>query len=135
MKKFSIVLAGLLFVGLAVADNVAGVNRMLCSSNHVMLCVETGECFSIQPWEIEVPQFVVIDLKKKSISTTASSELSRSTPLATVHKVDGSIYLQGFEAGRAFSIVIEEDLGTLNAAVARDGMSVTVFGACTNAEP
>jgi hypothetical protein len=35
------------------------------------------------------------------------------------------------ENGRAFSLVINESTGMLSAAVARDGKSVGVFGACT----
>lgn len=52
-------------------------------------------------------------------------------PLA-VNKVDGAVFLQGIERRRAFSIVIDEQFGTMNAAGARDGVTVSVFGACTD---
>ena len=35
------------------------------------------------------------------------------------------------ENGRAFSFVINEEIGMLSAAVPRDETTVTVFGACT----
>jgi len=38
------------------------------------------------------------------------------------------------EGGRAFSFVIDEATGLLTVAVARDGLSVSVFGACTDAD-
>jgi hypothetical protein len=44
------------------------------------------------------------------------------------------IVLQGVEAGRAFSFVIDEATGLLTVAVASDGMSVSVYGACTDAD-
>lgn len=47
-------------------------------------------------------------------------------------RVEGLIYLQGIEGGRAFSFVIHEATGRLAAAIARDGLAVTVFGACTD---
>jgi len=134
MKRLLIVLGGLVTGSLAVADNVEDADRLLCSSSQVMMCFETGECFTVPPWEIGVPQFVVIDRKKKSISTTKSSGENRTTSIASVNEANGDIFLQGFEQGRAFSIVINKSLGTLNAAVARDGVSVSVFGACTDAD-
>jgi hypothetical protein len=134
MQRILIVFTGLFAGSMVIAENVEDADRLLCSASQVMMCFETGECFTVPPWEIDVPQFVVIDKNKKAISTTKGSGENRSTPIATVHEEGGDIFLQGFEQGRAFSIVINESLGTLNAAVARDGVSVAVFGACTNAE-
>jgi hypothetical protein len=98
-----------------------------------MICFETGECFNAQPWELDVPQFILVDLKKDVLSTTGAAEERRSTPIARVTREEGTVFLQGIERRRAFSIVIEESLGTFNAAVARDGVTVSVFGACTDA--
>ena len=43
--------------------------------------------------------------------------------------------LQGFENGRAFSFLIAEKTGRASIAVARDGLGVSVFGACTPLPP
>jgi hypothetical protein len=51
-----------------------------------------------------------------------------------VSKNDGLIFLQGIEGGRAFSFVIEEAGGHMTVSVARDGISVNVFGACTDSD-
>lgn len=37
-------------------------------------------------------------------------------------------------SGRAFSFVIDEATGHMTVAVSRDGLSVSVFGACTDAD-
>ena len=68
------------------------------------------------------------------ISTTKASDENRSTEIRTLHRQDGQIYLQGFEGGRAFSFLIDEASGRLTVAVSRDGVSVTAFGACTDAD-
>jgi hypothetical protein len=81
-----------------------------------------------------VPDFVVINTKKKTISTTKASGLNRSTEFSKVEKSDGLIYLQGVDRGRAFSFVIDEATGRMTVAVSRDGLSVTVFGACTDTD-
>ena len=50
----------------------------------------------------------------------------------SVEKNDGLIYLQGIEGRRAFNFVIHEATGRMTVSVSRDGLSVSVFGACTD---
>ena len=57
--------------------------------------------------------------------------MNRATPIKNLHREDGLIFLQGVEMGRAFSFVIQEETGDLSAAVAREDVTVSVFGACT----
>ena len=45
--------------------------------------------------------------------------------------VPAAIVIQGFERGRAFGFVIEEASGQASVAVAREGVTVSVFGVCT----
>ena len=113
------------------ADDLRGADRLICAASTVMACGEGGECFEIQPAELNVPQFIEIDLKGKRLSTTKASGQNRSTPILTLKRENGTIVLQGYEAGRAFSFIISEEDGRSSAAVARDGLSVAVFGACT----
>ena len=100
----------------------------------MQICIEFDTCYSATPSELDVPDFVVIDLDKKTVSTTKASNENRSTKFSTVATEAGLIYLQGMEGGRAFSFVIDEASGRLTVAVARDGLSVNVFGACTDAD-
>jgi hypothetical protein len=134
MKKLIVVLAGMLVGGLAQADSLAGVDRMVCAAMQVQICVEEDTCYEASADELGVPDFVVIDMKKKSISTTKSSDESRSTTFTSVQKTSGLIFLQGIENGRAFSFIIEEISGRMTVAVARDGAAVNVFGACTSTD-
>ncbi len=134
MKKLTIIVAGLLVGGMAQSDNLEGVDEMVCAAAQVQICVENDTCYSATPAELDVPDFVVIDIDKKTIATTKSSNLNRSTPFASVSRNDGLIYLQGIEGGRAFSFVIDESTGRMTVAVSRDGLSVSVFGACTDTD-
>ena len=134
MKRIAMVLAGLILAGTAYADPLTGVNRLVCAASQVQICLEGDTCYSASPWELDVPEFVVIDLKKKSISTTKASGDDRSTTFNNSVRSEGNIFLQGLEAGRAFSFVIDEATGYMSVAVARDGMVVSVFGACTDAD-
>ena len=133
-KKIYIALAVLLAPAASIADDVSNSNKLLCSTSQLVVCFESGECITMQPWEIGVPQFVIVDTKKKLISTTKASGENRSTPIRTLQREDATIFLQGVEAGRAFSFSIDEQTGLLTVAVSRDGLTVSVFGACTDSD-
>lgn len=134
MKKLFFACIGVAVSGAVAAEDVTGVARMICAAGQAHICFETGECYATTPWELSVPDFVVIDTKKNTISTTKASGLDRSTKFTKSERKDGLIHLQGVEGGRAFSFVIHEATGRMTAAIARDGLSVSVFGACTAAD-
>ena len=134
MKRYSLTCILLLAASLTNADNLENSDRFLCSISKIHVCYEDGVCNETFPWEANVPQFVVVDTKKMTLSTTKASEENRSTPIRTLHREDGKIFLQGIEAGRAFSWVVDEAMGLVTVAVSRDGLSVSVFGACTDAD-
>jgi hypothetical protein len=115
----------------ASADDLTGAQMLLCTPVQVNVCTNDGDCESDAPWELNIPQFLELDLKGKSMSTTKASGENRSTPMRTLDRDGGLIFIQGIEQGRAFSFVISESTGMLSAAVARDGKLVSVFGACT----
>lgn len=89
------------------------------------MCHADGECFTSPPW------FIVVDLENRRLGTTEASGHNRSTPIKNLERDDGLIFLQGIENGRAFSFVIVEETGMVSIAVAREGLAVTIFGACT----
>ena len=134
MKKLAVIVAGMILVVSALADNLEGVDKMICAAGQVQICIENDMCYPANAAELDVPDFVIIDLKKKVISTTKASNQNRSTPLKYIERADGLVYLQGIEGGRAFSFMIDEATGRMTVSVARDGVAVSVFGACTDAE-
>lgn len=118
----------------ALADDLTDSQRLLCAAGEITVCFELEECLPVLADDVGVPRFVVVDLEKKELATTKASKLNRRTAFSTMIREGGRIYLQGVERGRAFSLVINEDTGKLTVAVSRDGLSVTVFGACTDAD-
>ena len=115
----------------AYADDLTGADQILCTAVQATICDSGGECETGSPWLWNIPQFVVVDFEQKTLGTTKASGENRTTPIKHLQRTDGLIFLQGVEAGRAFSFVIEEETGTLSAAVARNEITVSVFGACT----
>jgi hypothetical protein len=135
--KYCLLALGLGFAALAApaassGDDLTGQQRVLCSAVHVTLCTTDGDCKSELPWNLNIPQFIEIDFKGKMLSTTKASGENRSTPIRTIERDGGLIFVQGIEQGRAFSFVISEATGMASIAIAREDRTVTVFGACTS---
>ena len=128
---FSLIMLIVLVAMAAAADDLGKATRLLCSTSSATICHADGECESGPPWTWNIPDFVEADLDAKTLSTTAASPEQRQTPIEVVRRDDGLLLLQGMEQGRAFSIVIAEDVGSLSAAVTREDTVITVFGACT----
>jgi len=134
MKRLAIAafgLAGFALVGPARADDLTGADRFLCACASVSVCCEGGECASGSPDELDIPQFVEVDMAQKRVNTTKASKLNRTSPIDNLKRVEGKIVLQGLEDQRAYSFLIDEKTGSMSAAVAHDGCTVTAFGTCT----
>ena len=134
MKKLMIALAGLGTGALVQADDLSGIDEFICAAAQVQICIEGDTCYTASAWELDVPDFVVIDLARKQVSTTRASGLNRSTAFTSNSRSNGQIVLQGLEAGRAFSFFIDEATGRITVAVARDGIAVNIFGVCTGTD-
>jgi len=130
-KQFVLVLIVLLASTPLLADDLAGSKTVICSVAQATRCYFDGDCMTGPPWNWGIPQFILIDFDKKTLSTTKASGENRSTPFKNSERDGNLIFLQGVEAGRAFSMVIDEEAGMATFAVAADGVSVAAFGACT----
>lgn len=130
LVRGAIALALALAVFPARGDDLTGANRFLCASVQATRCT-AEDCLVSAPWEWNIPEFIQVDLDSKMLSTTKASGTFRKTPIKHVERENGLIVLQGVEAGRAFSFVITQETGFASVAVAREGITVGVFGTCT----
>ena len=79
-------LASLLYCGAVFADDVSGSDSLLCYGLSATRC-ELGEaCETVEPWQLNLPDFVKLDLRGKRIQTTAASAEQRETPLQSVQR-------------------------------------------------
>ena len=116
----------------ALADDLTGSNRFLCSVVTISRCYIDG-CMDDTPDGALVPQFVNVDLGAKLLSTTPASGQNRTTPIESLRREGGLIVLQGLQNGRAFSFVIGEKSGNASVAIARDEIVLAVAAVCTPA--
>jgi len=138
MKRYGLpVVAAVLMLAVSpsAADDLTGAGRALCTAVEATVCVADGECYTGPPWTWDIPQFIIVDFEGKELRTTAASGENRRTPIKNLERADEMIFVQGVENGRAFSFVIEEKTGYASVAVAREGVTVSVFAACTPSHP
>ena len=113
------------------ADDLTGSSRFLCAAVQATVCIEDGQCAADVPWNLNIPDFVEVDLEMRQLATTRASGENRTTPIEHLSRHDGTIVLHGFERGRAFSFVIDEESGRVSVSLVADGITLAIFGTCT----
>lgn len=129
--KIPVFLLTLMMAPPVIADSVKDAGRLLCVPGDVSHCVNGNDCSSKLPETENIPDFIEVNLKKKTLSATRASGQDRTTPILSQARSAGYIFLQGVENGRTFSMVISESTGDLTFVVATDGETASMFGACT----
>lgn len=126
-------IAWLAALGLAMpaAAHAAGVNGskpMLCAVTEALECSYEGDCARETPEDINIPPFVVVDVKAKTLSEYRGE---RKSPVQTVFEKDGHVVLQGYEK-RAWSMAISKDTGRLSVTATAPDTGFVIFGICTD---
>ena len=117
--------------GLVVAGDFDGSKPLICALIETHECVVGEECQRGLPSNIDVPQFLKLDFKKKMISGTTEDGESRTASIESMTRLEGNLILQGVQNGRAWSMVINESTGKCIISASDDTAGFIVFGACT----
>jgi hypothetical protein len=138
MRTFSALamlgLGAVLLSAPALADDVTGVKKMICTTIQVTECFADGGCVSGQPENWNIPRFTRVDLTEMTLETTAASGESRTTPIERIEREGDDVFAQGAEGGKGFSFLLDEDTGTTSAAIVLEGSVLATFGVCTPTE-
>jgi hypothetical protein len=124
-------LTALVSCGAVLADDVTGSDALLCYALNAMRCELDGSCDAKEPWQLNLPDFLKLDLRAKQALTTEASGHARETAIRTVERRNGTIMLQGEQNERAFSWVITESTGEGTLTVSSPAAGLTVFTVCT----
>lgn len=130
MRAFCVigVLAGLAWLPPAVsAAPMDGSVPMLCAVNSVVECTRRGDCERSTAEDAQVPPFVRIDVQQRLLS---SVDGGRTSPIASVQRVNGRLMLQGMQNERVWGAVINEQNGQMSATVGEDDGAIVISGAC-----
>ena len=120
------------------AGDFDGSGPLLFASQEVYECSFMSGCQEIQAADINLPSFLIIDFKKKTITAPPESGNKNVTKIERIEKTDGVLFIQGAEDGYkdvedgvGWTVSIEQDSGKGVLTFATPGAGVVVFGVCT----
>ena len=124
-----------LFFGLAVFFGALQVmaadgDIRTCALTKGLECVPDKGCVEWTMQEMALPRFVRIDLNSKTI-TSLDKEISRTSKIASVERLEGLIILHGTEQ-RGWSMALASDSGDFTLSASGESEGFIVFGSCIN---
>lgn len=134
-QRLAILLAATLAVGLVPLAAAAkgpfdGSKPLLCTIHDADECIEDGACLDGDADDVRLPAFVRIDVNGKKIMILDDGRENEVTTIQNVSKSDGALVIQGVEAGRGWTYLINRN-GETVLTVSGDGVAWAAFGDCT----
>ena len=114
----------------AAANPLIGKDSFICTAWHAMSCSTADACKSTEAWQLNIPDFVKVDLDARSIGTLPGDEDSRSTQIESVARRDGKVFMNGSQEDRGFTWVINEESGEGTLSIASDTTVIALFTVC-----
>ena len=132
MNKLKIIFCLCLWLvpSLSLAADQGKSSEILCSVVNVKECGSFGDCLDSSAREINIPQFLKIDLAARTMADGSIKDGARKSSIRTMIRENGKIILQGSENGRGFTMIIDEMSGDFSATISEDNFGFIIFGAC-----
>jgi hypothetical protein len=89
-------------------------------------CAAGEACTKGRPDAIGAPRFLRIDVAQKVIVGP-----QRTTPILFMDNSDAQLLLQGTELGYGWTLVLDQESGTMSATLVNREGAVVLFGSCT----
>lgn len=125
-------------VGMAAAADFDGSKPLLCSTATLSECIPGGVCEQVTSDSINAPDFVRIDVKKKTVTVDMAGQEDRPpSKIKSSAVIDEKLFLQGSDAGKgvrdglAWSVAIDQKTGKMVLTASGDAVGFVIFGACT----
>ena len=134
MRSAGVVLAALLLSSALLADDLTDSDSLVCYGWSAFVCSIEGECEATAPWQLDMPDFLRLDLRARVVTSTETAPEERETEIQTLVRENGTILLQGRQDEHPFSWLIVEATGEGTLTMSTPGEGITVFTLCTPAE-
>ena len=113
-------------------DNYDGSSNLICAAFNVGACIDGFNCVKGEARDFDMPEFMVVDVKKKSIHATYENESKKAeSPIKNMELNGSQLILQGVENAHGWTMSIHKDTGRMSLAVVGEQLSYLIFGACT----
>lgn len=141
MKKVTVAVLTFLFACLvspiSYAGNYDGSKPLIFSVKTVLECAPNGESYIVTTEEMEIPQFLIVDCKKMTISPFPPIAGRRDSIIKRLEHIDGKLILQGADDGIehirdgvGWTAAISEETGRAVVTASGDDVGFVIFGAC-----
>jgi hypothetical protein len=104
--------------------------KRTCALTKAYQCTSENGCKEASIQGMELPRFIQIDLKDKTIKSL-DKKVARVTRFKDMDHVEDMLVLHGTEK-RGWSMAMGETSGDLTLSASGDGESFVVFGSCMN---
>lgn len=134
MSKLKVMILTLLFFFFAAAPVMAqdfdGSTALICAVIEIFDCGPGVDCQRGNAKSINIPQFLKINFKEKTISGKLGSGELRTTKIKNTGLDVDNLMLQGIQGGRAWSMIINQATGDMTLTASDFEAGFVVFGAC-----
>ena len=123
----------------AIAADFDGSKPMLCSTVNVNECSPDGTCESVSARDVNAPDFIRVDVKKKTMAGTAGGTDRPANKIDSAEVLGGLLFVQGKAAnpeaagaddGLAWSMAIDAESGYMVLTGSGHAVAFVVFGSC-----
>jgi len=117
-------------VALAAAP-IDGTRPLVCHGDDVASCDDaTDTCQQGDPSAVNLPDSLTVDFAAKQASRVLPDGTKLVSAIGSTTRVEGSMAIQGSEAGVGWTLLVDEATGKMTIAVARASGGIIVFGHC-----
>ena len=131
LPAFFITAAPFITSEVSVASGLDGSSDIACAVMDVVACAEDKGCVQNTARGFDLPEFIILDSKKKVLRAAYESGHKAVSPVKNFEHSGNHFILQGVENGRGWNIAIDTRNGKMNGSAVGDAVSFLVFGTCT----
>ena len=109
-----------------------GSSNLLCATFSITACVDGIRCANGEARTFDMPEFLLVDFKKKSVHADYDSDSDKTadSPFKNFQSTDKQLIIQGVENDHGWTMAISKETGRMSVASVGEEVSFTMFGAC-----
>jgi len=134
LKRLNTVALLCLMICVSVAANAAskfdGSSNLICAAFDLTACVDGVTCAKGEARTFDMPEFLTVNFKKKSIHADYDGGKTADSPFKNFESTDSQLIMQGVENDHGWTMAISKETGRMSVAAVGEEVSFTMFGAC-----
>jgi hypothetical protein len=117
----------------ASAENpmITGKRNAVCASQDIMACIDDAVCMQGKPSTFDMPTFMFVDVKTKTIRAVDADGSTVTSPIKTYEVTDQSAIMQGYENHRGWTLAVDKMDGSFTLSATGPDINFMIMGSCT----